>query len=970
MRPALPSGTRSDGRTTHLCVVATGVRSDVQPLLALAVALQDVGGFIVSAVTHACHEPLVRRHGLPFAALKGDVGAVMRSYAFQEAVSQEKHLAAASMLNAASTTVLDDNMQLIYSATRGADAILCGIGVLTECAAVAQKLQIPVILCPLLPFSPSGEIPLASYFAKPSSFAWLNRLTYELSGLLLWSSLGKSFNRFRTRVLQIGPQKAFQLAGIPQVCAFSEIVVPRPHDWEATVLTSAAWGLRPEVSAAGISALQPALHRLLATHRPDPATRPIYVGFEAVPLADPVAAIRALHALSCRTGVPVILAAGATDVEAARTSPLLEGLDGGIVWEMPGVPAMGGLGGFGSGARRAAGAGVGVGGGGSGLASEGSGSSLASSVGGGVGSASAAALPMSMSMTMSVMHDEYGDLLFAPFVAAARGLPSAPAGASSTAAAAGGGGASVVGSGGSGGSGDFVDAPPGLAELRVLVVKEVPLEWALPRCSIAVHAGSAVATQAAFTAGVPSVPWPAVGEQFFWASRVTALQVGPLAFAPFKSLLVPGRLDEAVDAARAPTVLARAAALGEALRSRGPGAGMAVMLIRDILSRPQHRHCGISCTWAPDASHAACSVCAMPFSVATRRHHCRSCGRVACGTCLALRCHLPGYPETAPQKTCQPCLDRRLAFITSSLGRPMLPPLPPAPGSGPGSGAGPAPGGGAGSSAAAGSVAGSGSIAFGGAGSGSSAGSGGAGGPATPSRTVAAAVGGSSSAAAGGAPGSAYSTPGGLGFGGFGSDSAAASPAGGAAASPVIPFPIGSPGAAAVAAGAALGGVGSLTPSSPMATRSSSSRGMGRQPSTPGSSGGGGVEKVDRSGLGSLVASSSLRASAMMAHAARSSSALNQPARAENTSAGSAASPLPVGSLSSGGLADRSSASLAAGALASSPALDTGASASVGSGSAGSSRSRPPKRSGLGDALAQAAAAAAAAAPADSAATE
>lgn len=951
LRPALPNGSRADGRTTHLCVVATGTRSDLQPLLGLAVALQDVGGFIVSFITHACHEPLVRRHALPFAPLKGDVGAVMRSYAFQEAISQEKHLAAASMLNAASTTVLDDNMQFIYSATRTADAILCGIGVLTECAAVAQKLQVPVILCPLLPFSPSGEIPLASYFAKPSSFAWLNRLTYELSGLLLWSSLGKSFNRFRTRVLQIGPQKAFQLAGIPQVCAFSEIVVPRPHDWEATVLTSAAWGLRPEVSAAGVAALQPALHRLLATHRPDAASRPIYVGFEAVPLSDPVAAIRALHALSCRTGVPVILAAGATDVEAARTSPLLEGLDGGIVWEMPGVPAGGGLGGFGGGARaaaaRAAASEAAAAGGdasGSGLRSEGSGSSLASSVGGaGAASSASAALPMSMSMTMSVMHDEYGDLLFAPYVAAARGV-----------AAAGSTAAPVLGPAGS--PGEFVDAPPALAELRVLVVKEVPLEWALPRCSIAVHAGSAAATQAAFTAGVPSVPWPAVGEQFFWASRVTALQVGPLVFAPFKSLLVPGKLDEAIDAARHPTVLARAAALGEALRSRGPGSAMAVMLIRDILSRPQHRHCGITCAWVPDATHAACSVCALPFTVATRRHHCRSCGRVACGTCLAQRCHLPGYPESAPQKTCQPCLDRRLAFITSSLGRPMLPPLPPAPGAAGGSAGGGSGGGGGGAPGSARTV----GVAIGpSSGSGSSGG-----GPHTPSRTAA----GSGAAAAGsyigggGAPGSAYSTPGGFGSS-VDSPGSALSPAGGAAASPVIPFPIGSPGSAA--AGSALGaalagagvGAGSLTPGSPLASRTTSARAM-RQPSTPGSgSGGGSVEKVDRSGFGSLVASSSLRASAMMAHAARSSSTMSQPSgggvRSESSSSAASASLLaatmPVGSLPSAG-------------LVSSPATgDSSASAGA------SSRSRPPKRSGLGDALAQAAAAASATATGPSA---
>lgn len=37
--------------------------------------------------------------------------------------------------------------------------------------------------------------------------------------------------------------------------------------------------------------------------------------------------------------------------------------------------------------------------------------------------------------------------------------------------------------------------------------------------------------------------------------------------------------------------------------------------------------------WQPDAEAADCSICHRPFRLWFRRHHCRMCGRVACGNC-------------------------------------------------------------------------------------------------------------------------------------------------------------------------------------------------------------------------------------------------------------------------------------------------------------------------------------------------
>ncbi|KAJ7559666.1 hypothetical protein O6H91_04G095300 [Diphasiastrum complanatum] len=45
-------------------------------------------------------------------------------------------------------------------------------------------------------------------------------------------------------------------------------------------------------------------------------------------------------------------------------------------------------------------------------------------------------------------------------------------------------------------------------------------------------------------------------------------------------------------------------------------------------------------SWVLDASH--CQACASPFSIFNRKHHCRRCGSLFCGTCTQQRIVLRG----------------------------------------------------------------------------------------------------------------------------------------------------------------------------------------------------------------------------------------------------------------------------------------------------------------------------------------
>jgi hypothetical protein len=57
--------------------------------------------------------------------------------------------------------------------------------------------------------------------------------------------------------------------------------------------------------------------------------------------------------------------------------------------------------------------------------------------------------------------------------------------------------------------------------------------------------------------------------------------------------------------------------------------------------------------WMPDSAAKACCGCSTTFGVATRRHHCRACGKIFCSDCANAKMFLAG--DTQPSRVCQTC---------------------------------------------------------------------------------------------------------------------------------------------------------------------------------------------------------------------------------------------------------------------------------------------------------------------------
>ncbi|GAM22785.1 hypothetical protein SAMD00019534_059600 [Acytostelium subglobosum LB1] len=66
--------------------------------------------------------------------------------------------------------------------------------------------------------------------------------------------------------------------------------------------------------------------------------------------------------------------------------------------------------------------------------------------------------------------------------------------------------------------------------------------------------------------------------------------------------------------------------------------------------------------WVPDKDASKCMFCNDSFTIINRRHHCRNCGKVVCGSCSPAKKLLPHVKKDKPVRVCLYCYD----FITMS----------------------------------------------------------------------------------------------------------------------------------------------------------------------------------------------------------------------------------------------------------------------------------------------------------------
>lgn len=295
-------------------LVAHGTRGDVQPLLALAVALNDAGHGALLAAPASFAEGVLA-HDVEFAPLDDGPNRLLDDPLFKEAIEGgyrgvRGKFTALSAINRIKPLMADVLRDVgAVAKTSGADVLVRTPSVPAQHA--AEMLGVPAVLAALQP----GWVPTSAFpcpmVPLPRLPRFLNRATYLTVSATLRAYAGV-VNAWRTAELGLtrgkGPDHALVLQ------AFSSLVTPVDPTWPDSVITTGFWYL-PRVSS---WLPDEALQAFITAGPP-----PVYIGFGSMAGRDTARTGDIVVNAVEQAGVRAVVATGWGGLAARSSSDLL-----------------------------------------------------------------------------------------------------------------------------------------------------------------------------------------------------------------------------------------------------------------------------------------------------------------------------------------------------------------------------------------------------------------------------------------------------------------------------------------------------------------------------------------------------------------------------------------------------------------------------------------------------------------------
>lgn len=283
-----------------MTILTVGTRGDVQPYLALAVALQ-ARGHQVRLATSDNFASWVQEWGVEFFGLRANFQTLIESEEGRRALSNP--LSSGRFIRQTVAPMFTEMLEDTWAAAQGAEALIYHPKVFSG-ASLAERLGLPAVLAATVPVvTPTGAFALPGLFNR-SLGAWLNRATYGLTALSLapfngvlahWrQKIGLPASATRGGLRDAGTRK------LPVIYAYSPLVVPPPRDWDTGNAVLGYWNLPPKSFTPA-----PDLERFLAEGPP-----PVYVGFGSMAGLDPAKTTHTVLEALNLAGLRGVLATG------------------------------------------------------------------------------------------------------------------------------------------------------------------------------------------------------------------------------------------------------------------------------------------------------------------------------------------------------------------------------------------------------------------------------------------------------------------------------------------------------------------------------------------------------------------------------------------------------------------------------------------------------------------------------------
>jgi UDP:flavonoid glycosyltransferase YjiC (YdhE family) len=295
-----------------------GSRGDVQPLLALAPRLEQLG-YAVSLAAAADFRALVEAHGVHFEPLSFDLEEPLRTGVGREglqgsATNQVREARLMRQVVAQTAEALAGDLERLVAQT---DAVVSGaltFDAVDAVLSVGGRSSKPHVYAVFAPVWPSAHGPSVALALRPGSTSRLNLAWSMLAGRVAFDLFRPPGDLIRRRRgLSRRTFRGYVAAArrTPTILGASPAVVPAAADWPLALRQTGYW-VSTEVSA-DEGRLDAALERFLAA---GPA--PVYVGFGSMPTVDPVGVARDVVGVLDRLGVRGVVSEGLAGLVAPR----------------------------------------------------------------------------------------------------------------------------------------------------------------------------------------------------------------------------------------------------------------------------------------------------------------------------------------------------------------------------------------------------------------------------------------------------------------------------------------------------------------------------------------------------------------------------------------------------------------------------------------------------------------------------
>ena len=273
-------------------IITTGSRGDVQPFIALALALMKKGHDVTIVASENFRE-FVEGFGVPYLPVAGNTEHLINSPEALKLLEGGSIFKFFYHLQKVAAQTADESNRDILKACSHFDGLIVSVLPLPLVYSIAEKFgkKCAVVFLSVPPI-PTREFPYQVLGTK--GHPWLNKQSYRLMGLG-YAMISKQVNKFRKSIdlPTVNVMKACLRSDMLAITAVSKQLIKQPDDWPPNAHVTGFFYLPPSArEKPSMNEIPEGLEDWLAK-----GDKPVYMGFGSIPIPDKEKLLHALQGI-------------------------------------------------------------------------------------------------------------------------------------------------------------------------------------------------------------------------------------------------------------------------------------------------------------------------------------------------------------------------------------------------------------------------------------------------------------------------------------------------------------------------------------------------------------------------------------------------------------------------------------------------------------------------------------------------